>query len=63
MGLIGKARLQESLPVGKEVIIKTEKTDSFGRWLADVDLKGQSLSRVLSEQGYGIYKENKKKGE
>jgi micrococcal nuclease len=63
LGLIGTAKLKEYLPVSKEILIKTEKTDSFGRWLADVDFNGKSLSQVLSDQGYGVFKPDKKKGD
>lgn len=63
LGLIGTMKLQEYLPVGKETLIRTEKADSFGRWLADVNYDGSSLSQILSDQGYGVLRPNKKKGE
>jgi micrococcal nuclease len=63
LGLIATTKLKEYLSVGKEVLIKTEKTDSFGRWLADVDFNGKSLSQILSDQGYGVFMPGKKKGE
>jgi micrococcal nuclease len=63
LGIIGTTKLREYLPVGKEISIRTEKTDSFGRWLADVDYDGVSLSKILSDLGYGVLRPNKKKSD
>ena len=63
LGLIGTTKLREYLPIGKEISIRTEKTDSFGRWLADVDYDGISLSKILSDLGYGVLRSNKKKSD
>jgi len=63
LGIIGKAKLEEYLKAGNTVRIRTEKADSFGRWLADVQHEGASLSKILSDQGYGVLRPNKKKSE
>ena len=38
----------------KTVTLKTHKTDVYGRWLAEVFVDGQSLSKELIEKGLGI---------
>lgn len=63
LGIIGKAKLEEYLKAGNIIRIRTEKADSFGRWLADVQHEGASLSKILSDQGYGVLRPGKKKGE
>ena len=61
IGLLAKAKLEELLPVGFETRIRTEKSDSFGRWLAEVVWENNStLSEYLIKLGYGVLR---KKGE
>lgn len=38
------------------VVVTTQKTDSFGRWLADVkSLSGENLTEFLLSKGYKAY--------
>lgn len=39
--------------VGGALIVRTHKPDSFGRWLADVFVDGQSVVLELIAGGYG----------
>lgn len=39
---------------GNEVTIQSEKSDSFGRWLAHVDIDGIDLADHLLEKGYAV---------
>lgn len=55
MGLIAKQKLEEMLPVGSEWAVRSEKTEKFGRWLAEIAWSdGQSLSSYLISLGYGL---------
>ena len=57
MGKVAKAYVESLIPIGTEVIIKTEKDDSFGRWLALVLLKDQptfSINHKLVSEGYAV---------
>jgi micrococcal nuclease len=54
LGLLAKQKLEELLPVGTVVTIKSHKTEKFGRWLAEVAWKEGSLSEFLIQQGYGL---------
>ncbi len=57
LALKAKARVSE-LILGKEVRIRTFKTDKYGRWLAEVDLGETSLSKLLLSEGLAVqYKE------
>lgn len=60
IGLLAKAKLEELLPVGLETRIRTEKSDSFGRWLAEVVWENGTLSEYLIKLGYGVLR---RKGE
>jgi len=55
-GLISKEALLEKMPVGSEVILKTEKdaTGKYGRYLAEVYLPNEpmSLNEWLLNNGY-----------
>ena len=53
-GLIAKQKLEEFLPIGDIVRINSKKTDKYGRWLADVEFKGSTLSEYLISLGYGV---------
>lgn len=62
LGLLAKAKLEEHLPVAMEIRIRTEKSDSFGRWLAEVMWESENctLSEYLIKLGYGVLR---RKGE
>ena len=51
-------RVKELCPVGSEIIIATEKTGGFGRWLAEIDFnsaEGQvNLSDLLLLEGHAV---------
>lgn len=57
LGVIAKAKLEELLPIDTEILIRTEKADSFGRWLAEVPWEGGTLSEYLIKLGYGVPRE------
>lgn len=57
LGLEGKAFLTTLLPVGTEVIIKTEKTDKYGRYVADVTYKDIDIGNLMVDKGYAVKKE------
>lgn len=62
-GLISKAFVAETIPVGSEVVLKSQKSDSFGRWLAEVFYEESegvylNLAEVLIEKGLGIVYED-----
>jgi micrococcal nuclease len=52
-GLRAKYFLRDMIE-GKEVIISTEKTDNFGRWLATVDFQGTDITQLMISEGYGV---------
>jgi micrococcal nuclease len=52
-GLAAKAFVVEHL-LGKDVIIHTEKDDSFGRYLAHVYLDGASFNLLLLAEGHAV---------
>lgn len=55
MGLIAKKRLEELLAIGTTITLKSEKTEKFGRWLAEIPwTNGQTLSEFLIAEGYGL---------
>ena len=60
MAYIAKAKLEELLPVDLEIRIRTQKADSFGRWLAEVIWENDTLSEHLIKLGYGVFR---KKGQ
>lgn len=42
-------------PSGTQLIIRTEKDDSFGRWLADVELPGgENFSNIMLKSGHAV---------
>ena len=59
LGLIAKQRLEELLPIGTDVTIRSHKTDKYGRWLAEVTWKDGTLADFLIGAGYGLRYENK----
>ena len=56
IGLIAKQKLEEELlPIGTTVLLRSKKTDKFGRWLADIQWTAdQTLTQFLMAQGYGL---------
>jgi micrococcal nuclease len=58
LGIIAKQKLEDLLPVGTVVNIRSHKTEKFGRWLAEVAWKDGSLSDLLIQQGYGLRYDN-----
>lgn len=52
-GLEATVRAKELLPVAQDIIIKTIKGDSFGRWLAEIWLMdGRMYATVMVEEGF-----------
>jgi micrococcal nuclease len=54
-----KARLEELLPVGQQVKIKTAKPGKYGRWIADVFLNfdepdGVFINQTLLAEGHAV---------
>ena len=45
-----------NLILGKDVIIKTykDKTEKFGRWLAEIFVDNQSVNNIMVEDGYAV---------
>ena len=55
-GEVTKKFLEEIL-TDKEVIVKSIKTEKFGRWLAEIWIFGENLNDLLVEKKLAIYKE------
>lgn len=53
-GIIAQKKLEELLPVGEIIMLRSAKTEKFGRWLANVNWESGSLSDYLMKQGYGL---------
>ena len=54
-GKVASHALEELLLPHSEVLIKTYKADSFGRYLADIFLpSGRSVVEKLLHEGYGV---------
>jgi len=52
-GLAAKAFVVDAMPVGSTVIIRTEKTGKYGRYLAHVELPdGRDLGETLIKEGH-----------
>jgi micrococcal nuclease len=43
----------ESLVLGRQVVVWTQKGDSFGRWLATIQVGDLDLTQHLIDTGYG----------
>lgn len=50
-GLISKQFLIDRI-LNKEVIINTEKSDAFGRWLAVIIIDGENINETMLKAGY-----------
>jgi len=60
LGLVAKQKLEELLPTGTIVTIQSQKTEKYGRWLAQVTWGDSTLSEYLIGEGYGIGYDNKR---
>jgi len=60
-GLVSKARVEELIPPGTRIEIKTEKTGKYGRYIAEIlfELEGvmTNLSDLLVAEGLAEYRE------
>jgi micrococcal nuclease len=52
-GWESKEFLREQIE-GKEVMIQTDKDDSFGRWLAYIYLDDVNINDLMIERGYAV---------
>lgn len=52
-GIISRDWLRNKLPIGAEIIIKTEKDtqEKYGRWLATIYLNGTNLNEEMLKLG------------
>lgn len=55
LAIIAKEELEKLIPVDTEIIFCSKGKDKYGRWLADIAWKEDSLSKLLIEQGFGVY--------
>ena len=54
-GLAATEYVRSIMPEGSPVLLKTRKTDSFGRYLAEITLvDGHSLSVLIIDAGFGV---------
>lgn len=51
LGKISKQYLIDRI-LNKEVIIQTQKSDVFGRWLATIFLEGEDINDTMLKTGY-----------
>ncbi len=52
-GLAAKAFVVDAMPVGSTVIVRTEKTGKYGRYIAKITLPdGRDLGETLIKQGH-----------
>ena len=50
-GFRSKEYVEKALPIGSNVVIRTEKGDVFGRWLAEVYYKdSEGVDRYLNQE-------------
>ena len=60
-GLLAKAWLQSKLAVGDKILIRTSKSDSFGRYIAEIFIQdGEELLNIndeLVKVGHAEYKD------
>lgn len=55
LGILAKKKLEELLPIGFEVTMKSKRMEKYGRWLADVTWGDKTLTAYLIELGYGVF--------
>ena len=58
-GQVSKARLEELLPVGSSVVIRTAKAGKYGRWLAEIyvdDGYGElvNINDIMVDEGLAV---------
>lgn len=55
-GKAATAWLTEVMPVGSDVIIRTEKdkTGKYGRYIGWIEVKGNDLSKMLVDAGHAV---------
>lgn len=58
-GIKSKQHLEALLPLGTEVVIRTEKdkSDSFGRWIAHIFTPTSYINDQMVADGMAVYKE------
>jgi len=60
-GLLAKAWLQSKVAIGDEILIRTSKSDSFGRYIAEIFIQnGEELLNISDELvkvGHAEYRE------
>ena len=56
IGFVSRDWLKERIE-GKRVKLKLYGKDKYGRWLADVFLKGEHINAALVEAGLAIYRD------
>jgi micrococcal nuclease len=56
LGLAAKDRVKELCPVGSTVILRTTKDGKgkFGRILGEIFVEGQSVNKLLVEEGHAV---------
>lgn len=54
LGILAHKQLTDRLNASQQIILKSEKLDSFGRVLATVFADGQDINQWLIEQGVAI---------
>jgi micrococcal nuclease len=55
LGIEGKKFLTELLPVDSVIIVNTEKSDKYDRYLAEVTFNGVNLNNLMVSKGYAVY--------
>lgn len=55
-GKLAKKRVEELLPVGKEIFAKTYKNpiDKYGRYLAELYVGSKNINQVLVKEGHAV---------
>lgn len=56
-GLAAKEWLISQIAIGSEILIRTEKDDSFGRYIAEIYLDDLNLNDEMVKVGHAEYKE------
>lgn len=54
LGAVEATEFVKSRILNKEVSIQSEKSDSFGRWLATIYYEGITINLELLEKGYAV---------
>jgi len=56
IGIVGKLFLQQLLVQGTNILIRTEKDDKYGRYVADICLNDICINDLMVSKGYAVYK-------